>query len=916
MANIRYFNIQDCASGNQYGAYFDDPSSTLIVGNTYLFSGTSESRKPIPYNCYTILGEKNTDVLTPNAVVLGSYGIEGCQECLDVNSNTLIFTDCSGVFGEVYFNTTDFTPTPTIGDVFYLDFYLSGKFGGNERYNGCFEFKEKSFTDPNRIRFATLFSATTQTDCETCLAISPIIYEVYECLTSDVYYVALPNNTYSNHLITFTDLGEITQFCGTVKEIIQGNPITGIVVTDLGNPESTGITCEDCLATVAEKTIITNCLDGHEDVVWASALFSVGEATNISTGQGCYEITGPADPSTGITYSELADFDPHADCENCIECHGVTYDFTTCTEITQLILENITSTGSYGGNSMVVDSNTNYAYVTSEYSSQVSVIDLNTNTLLNSWGTGGGNPRSLSLDENNGILVVANYYGNTFAIIDISTGLTTVVPNPVGSSSYPTYVYFNQNDSRFYITWRNYSAGNDFFTVYSITAYNSYTLNTTYYIGSVWPTSVIQIGSNLYFSCINGTILIRDAVSYNLLNTINVGYGITSMSYAGGTSIYLAGQSTQYSLFNISTTSLTNFSPGFNSCCCDKTILFDSVNSKLYVTDYCENAIYVIDSLTNTIINIYNNNIGDVNQVKGIFNNSGNVYFVSYYTIYTLGETFDFLNGSIDSYEYVQIGDSFYHPIYSVCCEVTGVRADLDGDHTFYSLISSGSCLDCSSTTYETFYCEECNLGITGLFVAPSGVYSVGEFVKSHWGNSDWLCFEIIDTWNESSYGVPDIIFEGENMSSYGTCEECQQNATVGITVINCDTLVPSYVSVTLPQWLEITGLNGISQPIISDTNGTCYTVINTCPIGNTGDEFPLVEFYLNQQQCRLDNTYFIYSANTEQPICILDCSGNTVTINPPHPVWTSGGTDGAGRLRTIIQLDAVQLGGTNGYYS
>jgi hypothetical protein len=59
-----------------------------------------------------------------------------------------------------------------------------------------------------------------------------------------------------------------------------------------------------------------------------------------------------------------------------------------------------------------------------------------------------------------------------------------------------------------------------------------------------------------------------------------------------------------------------------------------------------------------------------------------------------------------------------------------------------------------------------------------------------------------------------------------------------------------------------------------------------------------------------------IFSANTEQPICIIDCSGNTVTINPPHPVWTTGGTDENGNLRTVIQLDSVELGGKNGFYN
>ena len=51
-------------------------------------------------------------------------------------------------------------------------------------------------------------------------------------------------------------------------------------------------------------------------------------------------------------------------------------------------------------------------------------------------------------------------------------------------------------------------------------------------------------------------------------------------------------------------------------------------------------------------------------------------------------------------------------------------------------------------------------------------------------------------------------------------------------------------------------------------------------------------------------------SANTEQLVCIVDCSGNTVTIHPPHPTWT----DANGKA--IVQLDAVELGGMNGFYA
>jgi hypothetical protein len=51
-------------------------------------------------------------------------------------------------------------------------------------------------------------------------------------------------------------------------------------------------------------------------------------------------------------------------------------------------------------------------------------------------------------------------------------------------------------------------------------------------------------------------------------------------------------------------------------------------------------------------------------------------------------------------------------------------------------------------------------------------------------------------------------------------------------------------------------------------------------------------------------------SANTESIVCIFDCSGNTKTITPPHPVFgdLTGGT--------VTQLNMIEIGGQNGLNS
>jgi hypothetical protein len=51
-------------------------------------------------------------------------------------------------------------------------------------------------------------------------------------------------------------------------------------------------------------------------------------------------------------------------------------------------------------------------------------------------------------------------------------------------------------------------------------------------------------------------------------------------------------------------------------------------------------------------------------------------------------------------------------------------------------------------------------------------------------------------------------------------------------------------------------------------------------------------------------------SAGTETIMCELDCSGNTITVVPPHPTWTNA------YGKAVVLLDAIELGGMNGLNS
>ena len=51
-------------------------------------------------------------------------------------------------------------------------------------------------------------------------------------------------------------------------------------------------------------------------------------------------------------------------------------------------------------------------------------------------------------------------------------------------------------------------------------------------------------------------------------------------------------------------------------------------------------------------------------------------------------------------------------------------------------------------------------------------------------------------------------------------------------------------------------------------------------------------------------------SAGTEYNVCVIDCSGNTISITPPHPTWTNE------QGHAVVLLDAIVLGGINGLNS
>jgi hypothetical protein len=358
----------------------------------------------------------------------------------------------------------------------------------------------------------------------------------------------------------------------------------------------------------------------------------------------------------------------------------------------------------------------------------------------------------------------------------------------------------------------------------------------------------------------------------------------------------------------------------------DDKIKYNPSTKRLYITDSNCNIIYEFDSLSDTLLNTYNNLSNDgIQGVYGIgIDTSNNTWFSSYYSSFQLGCVSEFISGEVTSNEYLPIGSTFFNYTLSACCEITSVqsitRPRFLNTTEYLSMLHYEDCISCTSDSVEVFVCQDCNGFVSGILIAPSGQHSIGDFVRSQFGNSDFICYEITDVYSggggdPSSFGPGGPILNLSTSfvsdgNSYTSCEECLSGASIGLSIINCDTLESLQVNVSLSEWTEISGYpNSLPNSVISDSNGTCYQIVNPCPIDNDNPPFEISDFFYNQSFCRFlsQETRSARTSGIEVEICIVLCDQSVLLVNPPHPVWTDNyGIE-------VTQLSAVTLGGING---
>jgi len=912
--------VQACGDGFfPFGIDIDDSLISPVIGEIYLFSGSSRGRS------FEFCGEvrdlQPSMSTTPNTVILDTY--ESCEECLQENATQLIFEECigsaiGGNFGSIVIDITQWSqPLPSIGDTFFLSFYVNT---GLEtpvlaQYEGCFTFSQYSIGGGRGISLTQTFltNVIPETDCNTCLENSPIIYEVSECISGDIYYISFPNNQFDGHIITFTDLVGLTQYCGIVgKQLESPQPTTGILVTDLGIADQGS--CELCLASVSEKRKIEGCLDPSEsEIVWASTLFNVGDSTHLSTGVGCYTISDDIiPPESAVTLNELANYAPQENCDDCLECYGLNYDFVTCEEIEICDTQNnIPFNTSSNSREFVIDSSDNM-FITLQNSNQIWKFDLATQSFIVASSTI-NSPFGIDIDEVNGVICVSNQNSASVSFVDytdLSNVNTVILSGHTGGRD----VYYEPIDGLFYVTFDT-CCSNQNIRVFSASSYNSVTQVAQFGSTGNGYRDIIRIGSLIYVLNRNNQSIEVYDLTYTLVNTIFLLVNPESFDFDGIDTLYIATTNMQsYLKLTVSTGGLTVV-PFLGNCFGFSDLVKIKLNqatNRLYITNgNC--GIYEFELSTDTLLRTYGNDIS-ISQPFGIGNDSsGSTWFGDFNQIFQLGCEFGTQSGQTTSNEYLEVGQTFFNPYLNACCEITSSSSILNDQGLnlteYWSMVNYDDCEACLLESHETFYCELCDFdfGFNGIFIAPAGQYNIGDIVRSEYGSSNFLCFEIIDNYDVSNYGTGYPIFE-TSTSAYTSCEDCTNSSFVGITLINLNTLQPLTANISTNDWLRISGLLTFSLPFttISDENGVCYQIVNLCPISDDNPVFTINEVYINQLFCRLGNLdNQPRSANTEVFICIPDCyfTGSTA-VTPPHPVWTDGyGTP-------VTQLNMITIGG------
>ena len=180
---------------------------------------------------------------------------------------------------------------------------------------------------------------------------------------------------------------------------------------------------------------------------------------------------------------------------------------------------------------------------------------------------------------------------------------------------------------------------------------------------------------------------------------------------------------------------------------------------------------------------------------------------------------------------------------------------------------------------------------------------TVGEVIKFYVGEEDLFCGTVGEV--TSSPITPLSLYD----STYTDCCECLNDIT--------DSLNFKFIRCGTSEEINIDATNFCSEYGVPTTGITyeiqygretpfCGTFSELSPTGETNYHYYSGPFLL----CEDCVSPPPISAGTETIMCVIDCSGNTITIVPPHPTYLNE------YGKAVVQLNMVELGGMNGLNS
>jgi len=274
--------------------------------------------------------------------------------------------------------------------------------------------------------------------------------------------------------------------------------------------------------------------------------------------------------------------------------------------------------------------------------------------------------------------------------------------------------------------------------------------------------------------------------------------------------------------------------------------------------------------------------------------------------IYTLETCIEPFSYTVQSYSYVPIGTVIYDHLNDYCSTVIGIDPGTGySTNALYSFFTFELCEDCLNSDIDVWWGQECNSGEFERIATTGSTFNDGDIVKSHYGNTDYLCYKL--TGDTGGIEPPDVdYYYTPDTVPYVDCQTCQADSTIAVSIISCDNKQQQYVNVNLELYIEMTGLfNTYNYTPVILIDSTCWRLLTSCPIDNNYLYINPSYRYLNCTLCSLP-----IEVGNETIVCFEDCSGTTYTQEVNHATWT----DQFGKA--ISLLDSIQLGGYNGYYA